>query len=85
MIVDLGMIVIDMCNDYEVVVGSFVGVIDFGMVIFCDFFVWFCVECEWLLGSGILLKVVMFCMGGICCEKLIVFFKVEGVEEVFYL
>lgn len=59
-------VIIDMCNDYEVLIGIFQGVVDLEIVSFCDFFVWWEENKDCFYNKCI----VMFCIGGIWCEKL---------------
>lgn len=71
LISDLDVIVIDMCNNYEIEIGIFKNVIDLKMEMFREFFEYV----EKVLDFEKNKKVVMFCIGGICCEKFIVYFK----------
>ncbi len=85
LISDPDTIVIDTRNDYEVAVGSFEGAIDPKITSFRDFPAWFRRERERLLSNSSRPKVVMFCTGGIRCEKSTAFLRQEGVEEVYHL
>lgn len=70
LISDLVVIVIDMWNMYEICIGIFLNVIDFYMDSFCEFFNFVRIE----LDVKKYKKFVLFCIGGICCEKVISYF-----------
>ena len=78
-------ILIDTRNDYEVAVGSFAGAVDPHIRTFRDFPAWFHAHREELLARDRLLKVAMFCTGGIRCEKATAFLRAEGLDEVYHL
>ena len=78
-------IVIDTRNDYEVAIGTFRGAIDPQTKQFTDFPGWFRRERDRLIGAGRSPKVVMFCTGGIRCEKATALLKQEGIEHVSHL
>lgn len=77
---DPNAIVIDTRNDYEVEIGKFKNAIDFGIQEFTEF-------PNKLKESGIdtSKKVLMYCTGGIRCEKAILEAKAQGFENVFQL
>ncbi len=73
-------VVIDTRNTYETQVGKFKGAIDPGIKTFGEF-------PEWVRNSGIPKdkKVLMYCTGGIRCEKASLEMQRQGYESVFQL
>ncbi len=78
---DLGTVVIDTRNAFEVGYGSFDGAIDPGTKSFGDFPGWWRANAERFAGK----RIAMFCTGGIRCEKSTAFLRSEGVEDVAHL
>lgn len=74
-------IVIDGCNDYEYEIGYFCGVICLDVEFFCEFLEWIWEN----LGDMKDKKIIIYCIGGICCEKLIGFMIKEGFQDVVQL
>lgn len=72
---------IDTRNKYEVRLGTFKGALDFGIGNFRQF------PKEFTRASSTLKKapIVMFCTGGIRCEKATAFAQREGFEDVYQL
>ncbi len=81
LIADPDVLLIDVRNDYEHRIGSFVGAVDPGTTSFRDFPAW---VRERLAGER-KRKVAMFCTGGIRCEKASAFMLQEGFAEVHHL
>jgi UPF0176 protein len=77
---DPNTVVLDTRNDYEVDIGKFKNAVDFRIQEFGEF-------PEKLKNSGIdtSKKVLMYCTGGIRCEKAILEAKAQGYENVFQL
>lgn len=73
-------ILIDTRNDYEVDVGKFKGAVDPKLKMFNEF-------PEYVKNSGIPKdkKVLMYCTGGIRCEKAIYEMQAQGYENVYQL
>jgi UPF0176 protein len=78
-------ILIDTRNDYEVVVGTFVGAIDPQTATFRDFPAWFQEHRDAFLGGESTPKIAMFCTGGIRCEKATAYLRAQGLDEVYHL
>jgi UPF0176 protein len=85
LIADPATIVIDTRNDYEVAIGTFQRAIDPHTRTFRDFPAWFREQRDALIGDGPAPRIVMFCTGGIRCEKATAFLKAEGLDEVYHL
>ncbi|RFU14456.1 rhodanese-related sulfurtransferase [Rhodobacteraceae bacterium W635] len=73
--------VIDTRNDYEVAIGTFEGAIDPETTSFRDFPAWWAANKHRFHNK----RIVMFCTGGIRCEKSTNYLIREGVEEVYHL
>lgn len=73
-------VIIDTRNDYETEIGMFEGAIDPGLKKFQDF-------PEYVSSSGLPKekKVLMYCTGGIRCEKALVEMKRQGYQHVYQL
>lgn len=74
------MVLVDMCNYYESEIGYFKNVIIFDVDIFWDFLDIIEVDFKDYKEDK---KLVMYCMGGICCEKVSVYYKYKGFKNVF--
>ena len=81
LIADPGVFLIDTRNDYEVEIGSFKGAVDPKTTSFREFPEYVRTNYDPAKHK----KVVMFCTGGIRCEKASAFMKHEGFEEVYHL
>lgn len=75
------MTLIDVRNDYEVGVGTFRGAIDPQTAYFNEFPAWVEARREELAGA----KVVMFCTGGVRCEKATSWMLAHGFDDVWQL
>ena len=78
---DPDVLVLDMRNDYEVRMGTFDGAVNPQLT-------WFSDIAEWTdkhLDPQTAPRVAMFCTGGIRCEKAAVWFRQQGVKEVYQL
>ncbi|MDX2050557.1 MAG: rhodanese domain-containing protein [Rickettsiaceae bacterium] len=80
-ILDKNAIVIDTRNNYEVAVGSFEGAINPQTDTFRDFPRWSEDNLELLQNK----KILMFCTGGIRCEKSTAYLKLRGIKNVYHL
>lgn len=72
-------VIVDMCNYYESEVGYFEGVICFDVEIFREVFFFV----EDMLEEKKDSNIIMYCIGGICCEKVSVYYLYKGFENVF--
>jgi UPF0176 protein len=75
-----GTIVVDTRNDYEVDLGRFRGAVDFRLQEFREF-----PEAVREAGWDKSQKVLMYCTGGIRCEKAILAMQEQGFSEVYQL
>lgn len=77
---DPDVVVIDTRNDYEIEIGKFKNALDFKIAEFSEF-------PEKLAESGIAKdkKVLIYCTGGIRCEKAILDMQEQGYQKVFQL
>lgn len=73
-------VLIDTRNDYEVEIGKFKGAVDPEIRLFSEF-------ADYVKKADIPKekKVLMYCTGGIRCEKALVFMQNEGYDNVFQL
>ncbi len=78
---DPDVVVVDVRNDYEVLIGTFKGAINPQTKSFSELPEW--VEQETALHHKP--KVAMFCTGGIRCEKSTAFLRKVGFDEVYHL
>jgi UPF0176 protein len=78
---DPDVVVVDVRNDYEVALGTFVGALNPRTKSFRELPEWVRNEPK-LRGKP---KVAMFCTGGIRCEKSTAFLRAEGFSEVYHL
>lgn len=78
---DPEVVVVDVRNDYEVALGTFVGAVNPHTRSFSELPAWVR-ENPALRGKA---KVAMFCTGGIRCEKSTAFLRAEGFAEVYHL
>lgn len=78
---DIGCLVVmfDMCNVFEVDVGMFDNVFDYWIDKFSEFLEVIDVNCVDFEGK----MVVLFCIGGICCEKVVIYMKEIGIDNVY--
>ncbi len=74
-------VVIDTRNNYEVALGSFKNSINPNTDSFRDFPSWF----EEYKNSLKAKKILMFCTGGVRCEKSTAYLRKHGVENVYHL
>ena len=74
-------VLIDTRNQYETRIGTFKGAVDPKTKSFREFPEWF----RNFQRTHNKPKVVMFCTGGIRCEKSTAFAKAEGIDEVYHL
>lgn len=70
--------VIDVWNDYEYDLGYFWGVVCLDICSFWEFLDWICEYKEEFMEKW----VVIYCIGGICCEKFFGWFVCEGFKDV---
>lgn len=77
---DPNVLLVDTRNDYEVKVGKFRGAIDPGLDTFAEWDSW--VD-ENPIAPGT--KVLMYCTGGIRCEKAILSLQERGIQDVWQL
>lgn len=78
---DLDVVFIDMCNYYEYEVGYFENVLEILVDIFCDQLL----KVVEMMQDYKDKKIVMYCIGGICCEKVSVWMKYNGFNKVWYI
>lgn len=78
---DFDVLFIDMCNYYEYEVGYFENVFEILVDIFCEQLLKV-VEMMQVYKDK---KIVMYCIGGICCEKVSVWMKYNGFNKVWYI
>jgi UPF0176 protein len=78
---DLGVVVIDTRNDYEVAVGTFPGAVDPQTAAFSGFPDYV----RQNLDPKVHQKIAMFCTGGIRCEKAAAYLLAQGFPEVYQL
>lgn len=77
---DPSVVVLDTRNDYEIEIGKFRGAVDFGMKEFNEF-------PDKVKNSGLPKeqKILMYCTGGIRCEKAILEMQEQGYSNVYQL
>ena len=75
------MVIVDTRNDYEINLGTFVNAVDMGLKTFRQF----PEKLEQMKGDLKDKTVVMFCTGGIRCEKATALAQQYGIEDVYQL
>ena len=75
-----GVVVVDVRNDYEVLIGKFRGAIDPATQKFSDF-ADFVARAGWRPDQ----KILTYCTGGIRCEKAVPYLKELGYQQVYQL
>lgn len=81
MLDDFDVVFIDMCNYYEYEVGYFENVLEILVDMFCEQLL----KVVEMLWEYVDKKIVMYCIGGICCEKVSVWMKYNGFNKVWYI
>jgi UPF0176 protein len=75
------LVLLDTRNDYEVAVGTFESVVEYGLASFTEFPAAVAADRERFVGK----TVVSFCTGGIRCEKAAIHMGDIGIENVYQL
>lgn len=83
LLADPDVLVIDTRNDYEVAIGTFKGAVNPDIKTFTQLPAW--LDAQPALQGAKKPKVVMFCTGGIRCEKSTALMKMRGFDEVYHL